>query len=188
MRIIAGRFKGRKLETVRDLSVRPATDRVKQTVFDVLEHRIEFEGISVLDLFAGSGSLGIESLSRGAGHATFVESNPEAVTYLERNLQAIGCERLATTIAADAGSFVLHANRPFDLVFVDPPYAYPESQNLPDTIFRSGLLKLHGFLVFEHASSIAFGDTPQYATGPIKKFGRTMVTFFHHQRTEGVAA
>ena len=78
MRVTTGKFKGRTLRTVQDLSVRPATDRVRQTIFNVLAHRMVLDGCRVLDLFAGSGSLGIEALSRGAAHATFVEEDGNA--------------------------------------------------------------------------------------------------------------
>ncbi|MEK7250587.1 MAG: RsmD family RNA methyltransferase, partial [Bacteroidota bacterium] len=82
MRVISGIYKGRILKTVNDLSVRPVTDRVKQTLFDMLINRIEMDSATVLDLFAGSGGLGIEALSRGAAHVTFVESDSEAAHYI----------------------------------------------------------------------------------------------------------
>jgi 16S rRNA (guanine966-N2)-methyltransferase len=79
MRIIAGEFRGRSLESVRDLSVRPTTDRAKQTIFDILSNRIEFDGLDVLDLFAGSGSLGLEALSRGVKSVTFIDNSTQIV-------------------------------------------------------------------------------------------------------------
>ena len=85
MRIIAGLYKGRELQTVPDLSVRPATGRVRQTLFDMLTSRLSFDGLHVLDLFAGCGSLGFEALSRGAASVTFVESSPAALEFIEKN-------------------------------------------------------------------------------------------------------
>ena len=86
MRITTGRFKGRTVQTVRDLSVRPAMDRARQTIFNIVSARMELDGISVLDLFAGSGSLGLEALSRGAGRAVFVEASREATRLLQATI------------------------------------------------------------------------------------------------------
>lgn len=181
MRVITGLFKGRTLKTVRDLSVRPATDRVKQTVFDMLANRIHFEGIHVLDLFAGSGSLGIEALSRGAARVTFVESNPDALDFIEQNVRSLDCEDSTEILALDAMHYLRKAQEQFDLVFADPPYAYEETSNIPLILFQHQLLKRHGYLLIEHAASLAFTSTPLYLAGPSKRFGRTVVTFFRHQ-------
>ena len=180
MRVITGLYKGRTLKTVRDLSVRPATGRVKQTIFDMLAHRIEFDGTRVLDLFAGSGSLGIEALSRGASHATFVETNPDALEYIGQNLQTLGCDNAAEIIAMDAMHFLRRSQNQFDLVFADPPYAYEEAGNIPSIVFQDKILKRHGYLLIEHATTLTFTSTSSYQAGPAKKFGRTMVTFFQH--------
>jgi 16S rRNA (guanine966-N2)-methyltransferase len=91
MRIIAGSFGGRHLITVRDRSIRPTTDRAKQTIFDMLAARIAFDGIDVLDLFAGSGSLGLEALSRGARSVVFVEQSTRSLSVLEQNINSLNC-------------------------------------------------------------------------------------------------
>ncbi|MEK7748770.1 MAG: RsmD family RNA methyltransferase, partial [Bacteroidota bacterium] len=96
MRIIAGKYRGRLLTTADDLTVRPTTDRAKQTIFDILSARIEFDGIHVLDLFAGSGSLGLEALSRGASAVTFVEKAKRSLALAERNIKNLGCESEST--------------------------------------------------------------------------------------------
>ncbi len=92
MRIIAGEFRGRSIGSVRDLSVRPTTDRVKQTIFDILTNRIEFGGIEVLDLFAGSGNLGLEALSRGAKSVAFIDKARKSLEVLEKNVASLGCK------------------------------------------------------------------------------------------------
>ncbi|MBI4535263.1 MAG: 16S rRNA (guanine(966)-N(2))-methyltransferase RsmD [Ignavibacteriae bacterium] len=178
MRVISGRYKGRNLTTVRDLSVRPATDRVKQTLFDMLATRIELEGASVLDLFAGSGNLGIEALSRGARCATFVEDNSDAVERIERNLRALGCESQTEIHETDVLSFIKHASESYDLIFADPPYAYAQVKSLPALIVTFQLLRPQGYLLIEHTQDLHFETTPLYLAGPEKKFGRTVVTFF----------
>ena len=178
MRVTTGLYKGRVLRTVDDLSVRPATDRVRQTIFNVLAHRMLLDGCKVLDMFAGSGSLGIEALSHGAAHATFVESGNEAVTWLEANVEMLGCEEQASILQMDAKQFLGQARGPFDLIFVDPPYAYPGTPGLPDEVFSRGLLAADGFMLIEHAKDITFASTALYTVGPVKPFGRTVVTFF----------
>lgn len=184
MRVISGLYKGRTLKTVPDLSVRPATDRVKQTLFDMLVNRIEFDGATVLDLFAGSGGLGIEALSRGAAHATFVEEDSHAANFIEKNVQTIGCEPDTEIVETDALSFIGRCKNSFDIVFADPPYMYPETHELPDMIFKANLVKKHGYLLIEHSTNLRFESTAAYRTGPEKKFGRTIVTFFRHQIQE----
>ena len=178
MRVISGIYRGRTLRTVRDLSVRPATDRVRQAVFDMLANRIEFEGARVLDLFAGSGSLGIEALSRGAAHATFVENAHEAAEFIELNLRTLGCADAALVLEIDAMGFVRPGNGPFDIVFADPPYAFARTAEIPGAVFSSGILRQRGYLLIEHAGDVSFGDAPDYRAGPVKRFGRTHVTFF----------
>jgi len=180
MRVITGLYKGRIIKTVDDLSVRPATERVKQTIFNMLMSRLDLEGAHVLDLFAGSGNLGIEALSRGAGHVTFVESSEEAAGYIERNIETLGCEDAATIIETDAMRYIRDEGGRFDLIFADPPYAFEQTAEIPPLVFGNHLLKNDGYLLIEHASDLRFNDTPQYHAGPEKKFGRTVVTFFHH--------
>ncbi len=178
MRITTGRYKGRTVRTVRDLSVRPATDRVRQTVFNILTHRMDLQGCTVLDLFAGSGSLGIEALSRGAAHATFVESNPDAIGYLESNLETLGCEADTTVIQMDSLHYLKQITGPFDLIFADPPYEYETTGDVAQIIFSRSLLHVDGYLVIEHARPHHFTPSPDYMIGPVKQFGRTVVTFF----------
>jgi 16S rRNA (guanine966-N2)-methyltransferase len=178
MRVITGLYKGRILKTVKDLSVRPATDRVKQTVFNMLANRIELQGTNVLDLFAGSGSLGIEALSRGAAHVTFVENGEQAVRYIEENVRTLGCEEMSDVDETDAMYFLSHARSPFDLIFADPPYEFGRTTDIPEMVFERKLLKHHGYLVVEHATSVRFASTRLYHAGPERKFGRTLVTFF----------
>ena len=188
MRVITGLYKGRTLKTVDGLSVRPATDRVKQTIFDMLSNRIEFEGAKVLDLFAGSGGLGIEALSRGASHVTFVETNADALEFIEANVETLGCDNAAEILSLDAMQFLRRSQERYDLVFADPPYAYEETANIPAVVFEDKILKKHGYLLIEHSTKLEFSSTPLYHAGPSKKFGRTIVTFFQHPRTQEVSS
>lgn len=178
MRIITGRYRGRRITTVGGLSVRPATDRVRQAVFNMLSTRITFEGTRVLDLFAGSGSLGLEALSRGAASVVFVEGGREAALAIEETLEAFGCASSADVIQGDALAFLAGESSAYDLVFADPPYAFESTADLPRTIISRDLLKPGGYLLIEHARPLSFSSTDLYTVGPSRRFGRTIVTFF----------
>jgi 16S rRNA (guanine966-N2)-methyltransferase len=118
LRVVAGRYKGRRLEAPAGLHTRPTADRVREALFSILG---PLDGLRVLDLFAGSGALGIEALSRGAAHATFVEDDPRALACLRANLEAVGAE--AVVRGSEALSFLAARPGPYDLVFLDPPYS-----------------------------------------------------------------
>ena len=125
MRVIAGDARGRKLSAPRGLATRPTLARVRESMFSRLSVRLDFQGLRVLDLFAGTGSLGIEALSRGAGHVTFVESARAALIALRRNLDALGFSGRARVLKNDvirALEVLAAAGEHFDLVLLDPPY------------------------------------------------------------------
>jgi 16S rRNA (guanine966-N2)-methyltransferase len=130
MRIIAGRHRGRKLEAPPGLAVRPTSDRAREALFDILGHGRFAEqplwlDARVLDAFAGTGAFGLEALSRGAAHATFVERDADAVRAIERNLDKLKLR--ATVLRQDALAVLAAETRKYDLVFVDPPYdMYPD--------------------------------------------------------------
>jgi 16S rRNA (guanine966-N2)-methyltransferase len=135
LRVVAGTFKGRRLVAPRGTRTRPTADRVREALFSMLG---DVGGSRVLDLYAGSGALGIEALSRGADSAVFVERDPRAVAAIRRNLASIGVE--ATVSRQDVMRFLAGADGPFDLVFCDPPYdsasrlAGPLAERLPALI------------------------------------------------------
>lgn len=121
MRVIAGSAKGRTIVAPRRGATRPATDRIRETLFAILEPILE--DARVLDLFAGAGTLGIEALSRGAARATFVERSAEAQRTLRKNITATGFAERADVVAADVLTFLDRVAGPFDVVFCDPPFA-----------------------------------------------------------------
>jgi 16S rRNA (guanine966-N2)-methyltransferase len=120
MRVVAGRFKGRTLQAPKGRRTRPTSDKVREAVFSVLG---EIDGRAVLDLYAGSGALGIEALSRGARSVTFVDDDEGAVTAIRRNLEAIGADSSAVVQRRDAQAFLRSTDAGFALVFIDPPYS-----------------------------------------------------------------
>ena len=121
MRVVSGTARGRKLVAPKGDATRPTSDFVREAIFNALRAHADLDGAAVLDLFAGTGALGIEALSRGAAHATFVESHRAALAALRTNLEATGFAERATILAADATKATLPA---VDVAFADPPYAF----------------------------------------------------------------
>lgn len=180
MRIITGKFKGRILTSLPDNSVRPATDRVKTTIFNVLQSRLRMNGAHVLDLFAGCGSLGLEALSRGAADVVFVDSRRAVLETIERNAEALDCIDSCILVQTDASIFVERTDEKFDLIFADPPYAHEAISDIPPRIFQRQLISNDGFLIIEHSKRTTFDPSPLYRIAVEKDFGNTRVTFFAH--------
>lgn len=124
MRVVAGSARGRRLEAPPGRDTRPTADRVREATFNALGSLGAVDGADVVDLFAGSGALGIEALSRGAAHCTFVESSRTAADVIRANLASTGLSDVATVVVADAPSWCAAVRRRFDLALVDPPYAF----------------------------------------------------------------
>ena len=147
MRIIAGEFRSRVLLAPRGDTTRPITDRVKQSLFDILAPHIE--GARVYDCFAGTGSMGLECLSRGAAHATFFEADRSAVGLLRKNIEALGVRNRSTVVDRDLFKWFEGADPKdaADLTFVDPPYRFLRDR--PEDLRRLAS-RLSGLLVFRH--------------------------------------
>jgi 16S rRNA (guanine966-N2)-methyltransferase len=184
MRIISGEYRGRQLVTVRDLSIRPTTDRAKQTIFDILATRCELDGATVLDLFSGSGSLGLEALSRGAASATFVEKSRASVSVLEQNIRALGCTERCRVHIADVFWFLKNASHPYDLVFVDPPYKLETIGQLPLRLHESAAVRNGSWVVMEHSRESAM-QFPENGFSVIQKaFGQTTVLIMNALKSD----
>lgn len=120
MRVITGKAKGRNIETLEGIDVRPTSQRVKEGIFSAIQFRVE--GRSFLDLFAGSGQMGIEALSRGAKKAVFVDESKKAVEVIKKNLQKTDLQNSAEVVNTNSLRFLDYNNEPFDIIFLDPPY------------------------------------------------------------------
>lgn len=185
MRVIAGRYRGCQLRVLRGLRVRPTTDRVRESVFAILRHDIP--GARVLDLFAGSGSLGIEALSRGASHATFVDAYAPCLETVRQNLATARAEsesaRLIRADAANALEMFVASSESFDVVFVDPPYDSNLANESLRTIGINGTVTETGVVVVEHASKTPPGDFyADLARVRVEPYGETAVSFFRRVR------
>jgi len=151
MRIISGTSKGRKLVTPKSQSLRPTSDRVKESIFNIL--RIEMEGKVVLDLFAGTGNLGIEALSRGAKKAIFVEKGRQAIRLIQKNLSQLGLEEWSEIVPRDANraiGILKQRGESFDVILMDPPYEKGLIQKTLMKLRSHPIYKKDSILVIEH--------------------------------------
>lgn len=177
MQIQAGRYRGRKIRHLPSRDIRPCSSRVKKSLFDTLAARLDFDGIEVLDLFAGFGNLGFEALSRGAKSACFVEQNRKALDTMKQTAADIGVHSSARFVMADVTLFLKREKGPpFDLVFCDPPYRWEDYELLICPILDTGLLAVGALLLIEHHSSHDFSQSRGYLFH--KDYGTTRVSFF----------
>lgn len=146
MRIITGTARGRKLFALEGDKVRPTTDKVKESLFNILQFRVE--GRRFLDLFAGSGQIGLEALSRGARHSTFVDTSKASIRIIEKNIAATGFEKSTTVIHSDFKTFLSSTGEMFDVVFIDPPFANGLIEPALEAV--AGHLSPAGIIVCEH--------------------------------------
>jgi 16S rRNA (guanine966-N2)-methyltransferase len=186
MRVISGTYKGRTLKSVRDLRLRPAADRVRESIFNILQNRLSLRGARVLDLFAGSGSLGFEALSRGAARVVFVDDWQGATKVIEENSSLLHCEDRCEIIKADVYKFLLRAEGQYDLVFVDPPYRLESAPDLPQKILEKGLLSPPGLIIMEHAARTKIPTNGSSSLVSERTFGSTTVSFFSAINTKSV--
>jgi 16S rRNA (guanine966-N2)-methyltransferase len=171
MRIVAGSRKGATIHAPKGRDTRPTSDRVREAVFAILG---SVEGANVLDLFAGSGALGLEALSRGAASATFVESDRSAVKTIERNLEKLDLE--GEIVRSDAARYVARTDERYDVVFVDPPYEMVESLRMPLAEHLPRVLSEGGNVVFESAAGVEPElPLPMRST---RRHGSTQLTVF----------
>ncbi|MBR5620809.1 MAG: 16S rRNA (guanine(966)-N(2))-methyltransferase RsmD [Clostridia bacterium] len=179
VRIIAGSARGRKLETLEGLETRPTLDRVKEALFGSLQFRIPYA--EVLDLFSGSGNLGLEALSRGAKRAVLNDRNPACAEIIRKNAATLGFSELARTMNLDYAAAIdrlADEGATFDLAFLDPPYREGLSADAIGRLFEKRLIKPGGIVILEHAAELAPKDAPGiFRVARTKRFGKCGYSF-----------
>ena len=161
MRIITGHFKGRHFDIPRTFKARPTTDFAKENIFNVLNGYIDFDGITALDLFSGTGSISLELISRGGKEVVSVEKDRDHARFIAECMRKIKVES-NILIRGDVFRFLKTCHQKFDLIFADPPYALPELGTIPDLIFEYNLLSTDGIFVFEHGKNNDFSNNPHF--------------------------
>lgn len=161
MRIITGKYKGRHFEIPRTFKARPTTDFAKENIFNVLNGYIDFDDVAALDLFAGTGGISLEMLSRGCKPVVSVEADRDHARFIGECMRKLG-EENNVLIRGDVFRFVKKCHQQFDLVFADPPYALEQLPEIPKLIFDCGLLKPGGIFVFEHGKDYDFSGAEHF--------------------------
>lgn len=176
MRVVAGHAKGRRLIAPEGTTTRPTSDRVRESMFNTLFSLNALDGASVLDLYAGSGSLGIEALSRGAASCVFVEQDRDALDTIRTNIETLGLGDSSVVVAADVPGWLASTTKPlapYDLICIDPPYKDEPWEGILNAI-TGDVLTANGLVVAE--SSRPLVSTPGWDVVRDKKYGTTLVT------------
>lgn len=155
MRIITGQYKGRHFDIPRSFKARPTTDFAKENIFNVLQGYIDFEDTSALDLFAGTGSISLELVSRGCSRVISVEADRDHANFIRQCFQKLG-EDKDILIRGDVFRFLKTCKQKFDFIFADPPYALKELPQIPDLVLNGDYLNEGGIFVFEHGKDYDF--------------------------------
>lgn len=161
MRIITGIYKGRHFDIPRSFKARPTTDFAKENIFNVINGYVDLDGATALDLFAGTGSISLELLSRGCAPVISVEQDRDHAAFIRECMKKIGVSD-NILIRGDVFRFIKSSKQQFDIIFADPPYALPELPTIPRLILEKGMLREGGLLVFEHGKKNDFSNQPGF--------------------------
>ena len=183
MRVVAGSARGRRLKELPGMDTRPTTDKVKESMFNIVQ--FEVEGRRVLDLFGGTGQLGIEALSRGAARCTFVDAARPAVAVIRENLRALGFEDRAEVRQQDAEAFLSSCRERYDLILMDPPYVSELLERCIQAISRFDILAEHGIIICESAADKQIGFAPSLCGNSREyRYGKIKLTVCRRQESD----
>lgn len=175
MRIIAGSLKGRRLNPPTSLPVRPTTDMARESLFNILNNYIDYEDCTVMDLFAGTGAMSLEFVSRGAKEVTSVDINNQCTEFIKASARQFGVANIHV-VRADVFDLLKRAYKQFDVIFADPPYQLEELDKIPDLIFQQKVLKEDGIFILEHPREYQFEEHPHFWHH--RNYGKVNFTFF----------
>ena len=174
MRIIGGRFRGKNIKVPGDLPVRPTTDFAKEGLFNILNNRMNFDELSVLDLFSGTGHISLEFASRGAGQVVAVDSSFKCAGFLRSVSNELGLN--INAIKGDVFSFLKNNHSRYDLIFADPPYDLEGIPGIHELVFSNNLLNENGWLIIEHGPKTNLESLPHFLQH--RKYGNVNFSFF----------
>lgn len=177
MRVITGTARGRRLKSLEGMDTRPTTDKVKESIFNIVQ--FDVEGRRVLDLFAGTGQLGIEALSRGAAHCVFLDMRRDAAALCRENIALCGFEGTARVHQGDYLAFLSACGEKFDLVFLDPPYAAGMLEKALEMIAKIDIMSTNGIIVCESSLEHVLPElAAPYEKGKDYRYGKTKITLY----------
>lgn len=176
MRIVSGRYKGKRISAPKSLPVRPTTDMAKEALFNILNNRFYFEEITVLDLFSGIGSISLEFASRGCKKVVAVDQHPGCVRFLEQISDSLEAD--IECIRSDAFVYLENSRNKFDVIFADPPYDMDREGfvRIIDGVMERDLLEPEGELIIEHGAKMTFESHPNFTES--RKYGGSAFSFF----------
>lgn len=175
MRIISGKYKGRRITPPSNISARPTTDFAKEGLFNILNNRLDYEETHVLDLFAGTGGISFELASRGCPSVTLVEQARTQLNFIRKTISELKIENIHV-IQGDVFKYIQSCGVRFDFIFADPPYALEQLPKIPDLIFEHNLLKENGLFILEHPSKMSFDNHQKFSEH--RNYGNVNFSFF----------
>lgn len=175
MRVISGKYKGKRFNPPRNFPSRPTTDFAKSALFNILNNQFDFESCIVLDLFSGTGSISLECISRGAKQVTSVDNHNVSVKFLN-HMKADLNEKNWFIHRGDAFEFLKHESSKYDIIFADPPFAMKGQQQIAELVFEKQLLQPEGLLIIEHGRENSFENITQFKE--MRNYGGVQFSFF----------
>jgi len=181
MRVISGKYRGKRIMAPKKLPVRPTTDMAKESLFNILGHHFHLDEISFLNLFSGTGNISYEMASRGCEDVTAVDQDRNCVEFIKKMSMEMKFDHFST-IRSEAMQFLKGQYRKWDVIFADPPYEFAGHQLLVDEIFGKGMLAEGGMLILEHGQDVDFKEYEHLTI--VKRYGSVYFSFFEFQESE----
>lgn len=179
MRIIAGEFRGRTIKFPKSKLVRPTTDKNKEAIFNILNNLVNFDGIKTCDIYAGSGSLGLEALSRGAEEVHFVEKNFHVQKMLRENIRSLNSDDHCKVLNMTALKFsLLNLHDTYDLILLDPPFFKDDVHQVVENLFKNNFLNKDGIMLVERSIQTKDKDIENFGREPLKRLGDSLIYIF----------
>ena len=175
MRIISGKYKGRRFDPPTNITARPTTDFAKESLFNLINNMMDIEGCTVLDLFSGTGSISYEFASRDASYITAVEMSEKHIAFIRKTCTTLGIDNVRVQ-RSDVFRFIASTKATYDVIFADPPYQLDRIAEIPDLIFANNLLADDGILIVEHEVSTDFSNHPNFFEH--RNYGNVHFSFF----------
>ena len=175
MRIVSGTHRGRVIHPPKNLDVRPTTDFAKESLFNIINNHFELDGLTILDLFCGTGNITYEFVSRGGGSITSVDMNYACCEFVKKTILAFNMPQVKV-IKSDAFVFLKRATETYHIIFADPPYKMENTATIPELVFSNNLLKPNGWLIMEHGEDLDLSLLPHFREH--RKYGNVNFSVF----------
>lgn len=177
MRVISGKYKGKRFSPPKKFPSRPTTDMAKEALFNILESKVYFEKLDVLDLFSGTGNISLEFVSRGVGQVVSIDSHFVSWRFQLKIANSLN-EKSWKALKQDAFVYLENTSQRFDIIFADPPYEFEDLDKIPAMVFEKNVLVEDGMLIVEHSSRTSMAGLPHFKQ--TRDYGGVSFSFFEH--------